>query len=138
MKSMKKLRKFAQRHIVRPVIYMTFTRFLAALAVVLIWERFFNTSGLPNAKMFGFSFAAVLFALLAWIAYLRLDGLKMPKLLMKRVNIRKKPTRSYGDMIDYTDEEPVSFDELEDDEKDFCILVSDLICCLAYFALSFL
>lgn len=123
---------------VRPVIYMAFTRFLVVLTAVLLWDRFSNTSSLLDGKMFGFVFAGVLFALLAWIAYLRMDGLHMPKLLMKRVNIQKRPARTYGDMIDYVDEEPVSFDDLEDDEKDFCILTADLICCVAFIALSFL
>lgn len=123
---------------VRPVIYMAFTRFLVVLTAVLLWDRFSSISSLLDGKMFGFVFAGALFALLAWIAYLRMDGLHMPKLLMKRVNIRKKPARTYGDMIDYVDEEPVSFDDLEDDEKDFCILTADLICCVVFIGLSFL
>lgn len=132
-----KFRKFATKILVRPVIYMATTRFLLALVVVLLFERFL-TNVRPDFRMFGFTGAGVFFALLAWIAYLRLDGLHMPKLLMKRVNIKRKPMRTYGDMIDYVDEEPpVSFDDLEDEEKDICCFFSDLICCILFIALSF-
>jgi len=133
-----KFRKFASILLVRPIIYMTTTRFLLALVVVLLYERFV-TNLRPDFRMFGFTFAGVFFALLAWIAYLRFDGLRMPKLFMKRVNIKKKPMRTYGDMIDYVDEEPpVSFDDLQDEEKDICCFFADLICCVAFIALSFL
>lgn len=133
-----KFRKNAGRHLVRPTIYMASTRFLLALTLVLLLDRFTGTKSASDIKMFGFVFSGVFFALLAWIAYLRFDGMHMPKLLMKRVNIRKKPQRSYGDMIDYIEEEPVSFDELEDEEKDICCFFADLICCVLFVALSFL
>ena len=134
----RKCKKFMQRYMLRPVIYMTSTRFLLALALVMLWDRISGTRSAVDVKSFGFLFASAFFFLLMWISYLRMDGLHMPKLFMKRVNIRKKPTRSYGDMIDYVDEEPISFDDLEDDEKDFCCLASDLICCIAFVLLSFL
>ena len=70
---------------------------------------------------------------------LRLDGMKLPKLTMLRVNPRKKPARSYGDMIDYVDEKPpVTFEDLDDAEKDLCILLADLICCALCAFLSLL
>lgn len=133
-----KFKKYAQRHMLRPIIYMASTRFLLALALVLLWDRIIGARSAVNVRSFGFVFAAAFFFLLMWIAYLRMDGLHMPKLFMKRVNIKRKPTRTYGDMIDYVDEEPVSFDDLDDDEKDFCCLISDLICCAAFVGLSFL
>ena len=40
-------------------------------------------------------------------------------------------------MMDYTDEEIVSFDELEDDEKDICSLLANLICFVLFLILSF-
>ena len=63
---------------------------------------------------------------------------KLPKLLMMRVNPRKKPSRMYGDMIDYIDEKPgPTFEELEDQEKDLCLLLADAACCVIYLVLSF-
>ena len=89
-------------------------------------------------KMYVFMFLGILFAALAWIAYLRLDGVRLPKLMMKRVSIRKKPARGAGDMIDYVDEQPpITFEELEADEKDVCILWADLACFAVFTLLSF-
>ncbi len=133
-----KLRKIMQPHVFRPFIYMTSTRFLLGLAAVLLYARFSDPSAGTAPKMFGFTLACVVFALLAWIAYLRLDNMKLPKLFNKRVNIKKKPVRTYGDMIDYIDEEPVSFDDLENDEKDVCCFLADVICAVAFAILSFL
>ena len=71
------------------------------------------------------------------IAWLRLDGVKLPKVMMLRINPRKKPARMYGDMIDYVDEQPqVAFEDLDDGEKDVCILGADLFCCAAFLVLS--
>lgn len=132
----KRLLKSFGRHMTRPAIYMTFTRFLLALAAALLIDHFvYNPSGLP-IRSYAFLFLAVFFAALGWIAYLRFDGIKLPRLLMKRVNIRKKPTRTYGDMSDYTDEPVISFDDLEDDEKDICCLAADMFCCAAFLLLS--
>ena len=129
----KKLRK----HLSRPFIYMTFTRFLLALTAALLLD-FFISSPLRDIRAYAFMVLVAVFAVLAWIAYLRLDGMKLPKLMMLRVNPRKKPTIMYGDMSDYTDEPVVTFDELEDDEKDICILGADLCCCVLFAVLSML
>ena len=134
----KKFRQNAGRHLIRPTIYMASTRFLLALVLVLLYDRFMGHKSAANILANGFVLSGVVFALLAWIAYLRFDGLHMPKLFMKRVNIRKKPVRSYGDMIDHIDEEPASFDDLEDEEKDICIFIADLFCCVVFIALSFI
>ena len=91
-----------------------------------------------HIKMYAALLLGVCFVLLAWIAWLRLDGVRLPKLMMKRVNIRKKPVRSYGDMIDYIDEQPVTFDDLDDAEKDVCCLLSDLACAAVFLVVSFI
>lgn len=125
-------------YMVRPMIYMAFTRFLLALAASLLLVHFLGKATPLPLRSYAFVFFGVLYACMAWIAYLRLDGIKLPKLMMKRFNIRKKPARTYGDMADYTDQELVSFDELEDGEKDVCCLLSDLFCCVVFLALSVL
>jgi hypothetical protein len=49
------------------------------------------------------------------------------------------PARSGGDMIDFIDEEPdIRFDDLDDDEKDVCLLCADLICCAVFLTASLL
>jgi len=130
---MKKLK--LEKHMIRPFIYMTFTRFILSLTAALLIEHFIQDP-LRDISDFAFVFFGIFFAVLAWIAYLRLDGVKLPKIMMKRVNPSKKPAIRYGDMIDHIDEEIVNFDDLEDNEKDVCILLADLICMALFFILS--
>ena len=134
---MKKWWDKIQPYMLRPFIYMTFTRFLLALCLLLLINFFYSKEAgrpiLSTVMVLG----GVVFAILAWIAYLRLDGIKLPKFMMMRVNPRKKPTRMYGDIIDYVDEQPqVTFEELSDAEKDICILGADLFCCVAFVIVS--
>lgn len=121
----------------RPMIYMTFTRFVLALFITLLAD-FFNSQNVGHSvKKDGFFLCSFLFALLAVIAWLRLDGVKLPQLMMLRVNPAKKPSRMYGDMIDYIDERPgINFDELDDSEKDLCILGANLFCFLVFLILA--
>ena len=132
---LKKIRSIYSRALLRPAIYMATNRFLIALILLLAANLILKGS---HILMYTALLLGVTFALLAWIAWLRLDGVRLPKLMMKRVNIRKKPVRSYGDMIDYIDEKPVTFDDLDDGEKDVCCLMSDLACCIVYMVLSFI
>lgn len=134
---MKKWWDKIQPYMLRPFIYMTFTRFLLALCLLLLINFFYSKEAgrpiLSTVMVLG----GVVFAILAWIAYLRLDGIKLPKFMMLRVNPRKKPTRMYGDIIDYVDEQPqVTFEELSDVEKDICILGADLFCCVMFVIVS--
>lgn len=134
---MKKWWDKIQPYMLRPFIYMTFTRFLLALCLLLLINFFYSKEAgrpiLSTVMVLG----GVVFAILAWIAYLRLDGIKLPKFMMMRVNPRKKPTRMYGDIIDYVDEQPqVTFEELSDAEKDLCILGADLFCCVMFVIVS--
>ena len=133
---MKKWKQRMQPYLLRPFIYMTAFRFPLALVLALLANFFLARTGrdlLPTL----FLLAGFIFALLAWIAWLRLDGVRLPKWMMLRFNFRKKPARAYGDIIDYVDEKPqIAFEDLEDDEKDLCILGADLFCCAAFLILS--
>lgn len=133
---MKKLRGAFKRELVRPFVYTLSSRFLPALAAALLAEHFWG-GPLRSVRAYAFVFLGALFALLAWIAYLRLDGVRLPKLFMLRVDLRKKPQRMYGDLIDYVDEKPpASFSDLEDAEKDACLLGADAVCAAAFLLLS--
>ena len=135
---MKKIRRTLQPYMLRPWIYMTFTRFLLALAAALLCDFFLSPAAGRDLRGTAFLLAAALFAVLAWIAWLRLDGVKLPKFMMLRVNPRKKPSRMYGDMIDFVDEQPtVAFEDLDDAEKDVCILGADAFCCAVLLIVSF-
>ena len=86
----------------------------------------------------GCAFFGVLFLLMAWVAWLRMDGMHLPKPMMMRLNLRKKPMiSSYGDMIDHIDDRPEAFEDLQEGEKDACCLIADLICAAAMIIISF-
>lgn len=130
------------RHItgagIRSLIYMTCNRFVIALTFILLADRLFIKDEVTPFISFSFAFTSILYAALAWIAYMRLDGVFLPRLFMKRMHFKKKPQRTYGDMIDYVDEEPVSFDDLDDDEKDACCFFADAFCFAVFLILSFI
>ena len=136
---MKKIRDIFEPYMVRPLIYMTFTRFVLSLFILLLIDFFLAPNAGRPIKSTLFLLGSAVYALLALIAWLRLDGLKLPKLLMMRVNPRKKPSRMYGDMIDYIDEKPgIVFEDLDDREKDLCILAADLFCFIVFLAAGLL
>ena len=130
---MKKIREIYEPYMLRPMIYMTFTRFVLALFITLLADFFISQNVGHSVKKNGFFICAFVFALLAVIAWLRLDGVKLPQLMMMRINPSKKPSRMYGDMIDHIEERPgIAFDDLDDREKDICILAANLFCCFVF------
>ena len=134
---LKKIREKFSREMVRPLIYATFTRFIVGMTVALAADFFLRPTTGHDLRETCFLILGFLFALMALIAWLRLDGMKLPKLMMLRVHWRKKPSKMYGDIADYLDEQPtLTFDELDDEEKDLCLLCADLICCVIFFVVS--
>ena len=123
-----RLRSLFRRYMIRPVVYQGFTRSVFALALILLAREFSAPEDGRPVLPWGCAAAAGVYLLLAWVAWLRLDGARLPALdhrLFRRK--RRKDPFPGGDMADYIDEEPVSFEELESDERDACLLVSNLI-----------
>ena len=136
---MKKLRGVWRRYMLRPFVYTAFTRLVLGLFAALLCDYFFSSAAGRPLRGTLFLLASVLFALLAWIAWLRLDGVSLPRPLNLRIGPRKRPVQTPGDMIDFVDDEPpIPFDDLEDDEKDCCLLCADLICFAVFLPASFL
>lgn len=135
----KKLSFYLERPLRRYCVYQTATRFGVAMLFSLVWHKFGNPNGLDLGH-FAFVFMTVFFLLLAWMTYLRMDGVRMPQIKMDFLKkVKKKVIRSsYTDMSDYTDEEIIPFDDLEEDEKQRVRLWANLICALIYLVLSFL
>lgn len=129
-------KKIYKPYMLRPMIYKIFTRFILGLTAALLWNEFVNISSVLNMRMFAFLYLGVFFFICGWVVYLRLDGVRIPKKLRLTLPRRKKPARFYGDMIDHVDEEVVSFDELEEDEKDICCLAADIFCAAVFLILS--
>jgi len=128
--------KHVQPYMIRPIVYKAFTRFIYALLISLLWNRFINDGFYPIGNIF--LFFGIAYAILAWVDYLQLDGVKMPHLAdwMTSSLPHRKPERAYGDMSDYIDEEVVSYDELEDEEKIVCKLLAHIACAVLFALMS--
>ena len=130
-----KIKGIYHKQLLRPLIYLTAFRLMVALIFLLILVRF-----VPNGPAPGLiaAFLTLTFALLAHLVYLRMDGLRIPRVKYIRPRKKSDPLRNVSSMADHADDEPgVSFDELEDDEKDFCSLLANLINLVIFLVVSF-
>ena len=134
---MKKLRGIWQRYMLQPFLYTAFTRLVLGLFAALLGDYLFSGPAGHPLRGTLFLLISLISALLAWIAWLRLDGISLPRPLNLRIGPRKHRDPVSGDMIDFIDEEPpIPFDDLEDDEKDCCLLCADLVCFAVFLAAS--
>ena len=128
--------KIYRNDMLRPIIYMTATRLMLALVFLRGVNRFVPNG--PAPAMIA-AFLTVLFALFAFLIYLRMDGLRIPRVKYIRPKKKKDPARHFSSMSDYTDEEPpVTFEDLEPEEKDFCSLVCNIVNFIVFLILSFI
>ena len=119
----KKITGLYKSYMIRPIIYKSVTKISIALAAVMLWNRWINKEALMTLGD-GFFAVGLMVMLLAWFSYLKLDGIRVP--LQPEKKEKKKRHRMY-DIIDFADEEVISFDELETNEQDACKLASSLI-----------
>ena len=124
-----------RRSLLRPLIYMAANRFLAALVLLLFYNRFLASPlALPGSAAV---LLALAFALAAWLVYMRMDGAHIPRMKNVRFRRRKDPLRNYTDISDHIDDAPPTADDLEDDERDLISLLSNLFCLAIFAVLSF-
>ena len=124
-----------RRSLLRPLIYMAANRFLAALVLLLFYNRFLASPlALPGSAAV---LLALAFALASWLVYLRMDGAHIPRMKNVRFRRRKDPLRNYTDISDHIDDAPPTADDLEDDERDLISLLSNLFCLAIFAVLSF-
>ena len=111
---------------IRPLVYKIFTRgMLALFAAQLV--HFFSPAGSGLSSFSNLSLGlGLLFVLFAFLAWLRLDGLKIPQLKLPRVK-KKDPPFLAGSMADHINDEIVSFDDLDPEEQNVCVLLADLV-----------
>lgn len=128
---MKRKKPRFHRGLIRPVVYKAFTRVGIGLAAALLWNEFVG-KGQRGMRGWAFLFLAVLFAAAAWMSYLRLDGVRAPQFDRKLFDWKRKPKRTYGDMIDYVNEDVPTFDDLEEDEQSLCLMVANAVCCAIF------
>lgn len=130
-----KIKGIYQKQLLRPLIYLTAFRLMVALIFMLIIVRFVPNGPAPDMIA---AFLTMAFALLAYLVYLRMDGLRIPRMKFIRPKKKPDPLQNVTSMADHADDEPgVSFEELEDDEKDFCSLFANLINLVIFLVVSF-
>ena len=73
----------------------------------------------------------------AWLSYLQMDGLRLPRLDKFRSKLdRKRPQRQTGDMIDFVDEEMQNYEELDDEERYLVLFLADGIIAVGFLIAS--
>ncbi len=131
-----KITNIYRKYMLRPLIYLTAFRTMVALIFLLLIERFVKNGPAPSMIC---GFLAVVFALFAYLVYLRMDGLRIPRMKYIRPKKKTDPMRNFGDMTDHMDDDPgVAFEELEAEEKDFCSLAANVVNLLIFLVASFL
>ena len=123
---MKEIFGIYKKYMFRPILYKTVTKLVIGIVLVLLWDRYINTFGLPAAEYGCFCIGGIIFPM-AWFEYLRLDGMVLSHLNDKKQK-KKKKRHSSSDMADFVDEQVVSYSELEPEERALCRLLSDLLC----------
>ncbi|MCD8018537.1 MAG: hypothetical protein LUF92_02810 [Clostridiales bacterium] len=126
----RKIRNIFQPYMIRPMIYQCVTRYLTAMVVILLWNRFINGNQVYSVVRDGFFVVGLFFFALAWFQYLKMDGMTVHHLLEGRHKTKKR--HSSKDIADFVDEKIIPFDELEEDEKTVCRFLNHIICGLLY------
>ena len=120
------LKTHVTREMIRPLIYKIFTRGVLALFAARL-VHFFAPENLPVSRLDDLSLVlAGLFLLGTAAAWLRLDGMNIPQLKLPRVK-RTDPAFLRGDMADHIDDEIVKFDDLDREEQDVCVLLTNAL-----------
>ena len=107
---MKPFLKMYKPIMLRPIIYKLIPRLATGLVLSLLWDRFFNAQKLFSMVEHSFFVLGIIFFAMAWLNYLKLDGMKIHH-LNENAN-RKKTKHKLKFPIDYSDEEPSPADSL--------------------------
>ena len=119
---------------IRPLIYKVVTKSSIVFAICLIWDKFVNVSNFRSLTKDAFFVIGFIWMLFAWFQYLKLDGYTFQYIFREKQKKKKKHVQK--DMMDFVDEEVVSFDELEDEEKVVVNMLSNLATGLIFVLIS--
>ena len=96
----------------KSVVYKLLRRFVTGLVFALLWDRFLNTQKHFLMVEHAFFVLGVVFFALAWVNYLKIDGMKIHYLNENKKKAgRKKPKTGF--LIDYAEEEPSPLDSTD-------------------------
>ena len=129
-----KLKSIFKAYMIRPLIYKVVTKSSIILVICLLWNKFVNTSNVRSLTKDAFFVIGLIWVLFAWFQYLKLDGYTFQYVFRGKQKEKKKHIQK--DMVDFVDEEIVSFDELEDEEKVVVNMFSNLITGMIYVLIS--
>ena len=131
------LKEHVDRDMIRPLIYKVFTRAVLALfAAELV--HFFAPADWPLSRFSNLALIlAVLFVLGTVLAWLRLDGMKIPQFRIPRLK-RVDPAFMASDIADHIDDDIVKFEDLDDDEQNVCVFLADIILAVVCLILALL
>ena len=129
-----KLKNIFKAYMIRPLIYKVLTKSSIILVICLLWNKFVNTSNVRSLTEDAFFVIGLIWVLFAWFQYLKLDGYTFQYVFRGKQKEKKKHMQK--DMVDFVDEEIVSFDELEDEQKVVVNMFSNLITGMIYVLIS--
>ena len=119
---MKKFKKYFVKKMIFPTAFALVIKLVVAAALTMLWNHFVNGEGWFDPISLVLSAVGVLYLLMGWLGFLRLDGVHMPRVFSyKRANKKKAQA---GSMADVLNTEPETDDELDVDEKDFSSMAS--------------
>ena len=129
-----KIKNIFKEYMIRPLIYKVVTKSSIVFAICLIWDKFVNVSNFRSLTKDAFFVIGFIWMLFAWFQYLKLDGYTFQYIFREKQKKKKKHVQK--DMVDFVDEEVVSFDELEDEEKVVVNMLSNLATGLIFVLIS--
>ncbi len=131
----RRIKKIFSRDIIRPLIYKVFTRGILALFIAQL-IHFFAPAASGFSSFSNLSLGlGLLFILFAFLAWLRMDGVKILQLKLPRMK-KKDPPFLAGNMADHIDDEIVSFDDLDPEEQNLCVFLADCFLVVVCFILA--
>lgn len=137
MKMFKWIKDVYQPYILRPIIYKSCTKASIAFVLSLVWDRFINTGESYRVVSDAFFVAGLFFFACVWFQYLHLDGIRVDHL--SKPEKKKERKRFFSkDIVDFADEKIISYDELEEEERAACRVLSNVICGIVFLIPSFI
>ena len=98
--------------------------FVIAALLALLWDRFVNTAGYFTVRSHVFPVFGVIFLVVAWFDFLRMDQLAQPNFYGRR----KKKQPPVTSMMDAIRTDPENDENLQSDERAFCSCAAALLC----------
>lgn len=92
-------------YMIRPTIYKAVTKIFVILTLLMLWDRYVNGGRLSLIRD-GFFIGGAFLLVMAWMSYLRLDGIMnpLPKEEETQKKRKMKRRRWTGDIADYADQ----------------------------------